>query len=400
TKATRIANAVTVGAGANALVIGNLVATADTTPQLKTAVAGTINITGKIDGAAATNDLTLTVANGAITLGGAVGSSGPLDELNASGKTSFTANGAVTAEYITIGFSSTDFATSISFADTVKGNGTGFAVGVGATGAGTIYFAKSIEITNSVGEMYLQSENGSITVSGNILGKSSVTIESVSGAISVAGITTDQNGGADIDIISDTGNITTTGEISARGSLSVVNIFNDFGGDITINGDVSAGTNGNIYLSIGDDSTGVVGPGNLNINGALNAPGTSNGISITISSGCAGVVNVNKAISTNGYIDLVVYSPATSTLNVAQNATITGDRVLFSAQSSSNTINLASGANVTAVTEVYDIGAGNLNLASNITVINSINGIILDNLSINLTGASSLKSASTTAANG
>ncbi|MFN6053759.1 MAG: hypothetical protein ACK47R_23255, partial [Planctomycetia bacterium] len=100
------------------------------------------------------------------------------------------------------------------------------------------------------------------------------------------------------------------------------------------------------------------------------------------------------------YIDLVVYSPATSTLNVAQNATITGDRVLFSAQSSSNTINLASGANVTAVAKVEDNGAGVLNLASNITVTNSINGIILDNLSINLTGASSLKSASTTAANG
>ncbi|MFN6053102.1 MAG: hypothetical protein ACK47R_19905, partial [Planctomycetia bacterium] len=277
----------------------------------------------------------------------------------------------------------------------VKGNGTGFAIGVGATGAGTIYFAKSIEITNPVGEMYLQSENGSINVSGNILGKSGVYVESVAGAISVAGVTVDQTQ-ANIQIISDTGNITTTGEISAKGSSSFIDIYNDHGGDITIGGDISAGTNGNIYLSIGDSSNGV-GNGNLNINGALNTTGISSGRGITILSGCAGVVNVNKAISTNGYIEFDINSQAANTLNVAQNATITGDTVSFSAQSSSNTINLASGANVTAVAKVEDKGAGVLNLASNITVTNAINGIILDNLSINLTGASSLKVSGTSA---
>ncbi|NBR07911.1 MAG: hypothetical protein EBT92_19410, partial [Planctomycetes bacterium] len=398
TKATRIANAVTVGAGANALVVGNLVTAADSTQQIVPGITvngtGTINITGKIDGAAATNDLTLTAANGAITLGGAVGGTAAtptLDVFTINGSNSLLASGTINIARIEVG-NTTPFTSSVTFAEavTVVNN-----LVVKTSGTGTVSFAKTITGTGGTTTIDLTSVNGSITVTGNITGKSHVTIESTgSGAISVAGITTDQNGGAYIEIVSDTGNITTSGEISGKGSSSEIYINNDNGGDITINGDVSTGTDGNIYLIIGHND---IGNGNLDINGEVYTTGiyTIPVRGISISSGCAGTVNVNKPISTNGSIYLNV-SAQTNTLNVAKDATLTsGYQVGFSTQDSNNTFNLASGANVTAVLGVFDNGTGTLNLGANITT--TAGSIQIDNMAINLTGAVSMKVSGTSA---
>jgi hypothetical protein len=116
TKATRMADYVYVSSGASALVIGNLISTSAAAIEVE--YTGTINITGNVDAANSGNDLYLYAQNGAITIGGAVGSGttamGDLS-LSGYGSASFTANGAVTVEYLYV----TGFGTSVNFVEAV-----------------------------------------------------------------------------------------------------------------------------------------------------------------------------------------------------------------------------------------------------------------------------------------
>jgi len=406
-KATSIAAKVNVQNGANALVTGNLVSAANNAPEIAVDGTATINITGKVDASVAGNDLKLTALNGAITIGGAVGSATTaMGDLIAIGNTTFTAKGAVTVDQLGL----SNFGTSISFAEAVKVGGT-LGANVNAAGTGTISFAKTIEATSSLADVLLTSVNGALTVSGNITGKDMVQIFSTSGAISVAGITTDQ-AGADITIVSDTGSITTSGAISTSGATTSsddagIEIDTVTSGNITIGGNVSTSGGGDILLGA-DTGTTASGTGNLTINGTVSTTGTTESGDVVIGTGGTGTVTVNKALSTGaattpGDIVLVAVTSTSqvNTINVSKDVTISSaDGVAFITTGSTNTISLASGANVTAVSGVLDLGSGNLNLASNITVSNASVGIELDSLSINLTGAVSMKSSATTAANG
>ena len=407
-KATQLGDTVLVQNGASALVTGNVVTTAGFNtgagirPGINVTGTATINITGKVDAASAGNDIDFTALNGAITIGGAVGSSTTaMGDLFASGNTSFTASSTVTVEQLNV----SSFGTSISFADAVKVGGTIGAI-VSSTGTGTISFAKTIESTSTLADVVITSVNGALTVTGNITGKDAVTISSTSGNISVAGITTDQ-ANADITIANGTGNITTSGAISTSGATADIDIDTVTSGNITLGGNVSTSAGGNILL--GADSTATAtGTGNLTINGTVSTTGTAVSGDITIGSGGTGTVTVNKAVSTGaattaGDIVLVAVGSQTNAINVSKDATLTAaDAVAFVTTGPTNTISLASGANVTAVTAVIDSGIGNLNLASNITVTNASAGagIVLDNASINLTGAVSLKATATAAPNG
>jgi len=406
-KATSIAAKVNVQNGANALVTGNLVSAANNAPEIAVDGTATINITGKVDASVAGNDLKLTALNGAITIGGAVGSATTaMGDLIAIGNTTFTAKGAVTVDQLGL----SNFGTSISFAEAVKVGGT-LGANVNAAGTGTISFAKTIEATSSLADVLLTSVNGALTVSGNITGKDTVQISSTSGAISVAGITTDQ-AGADITIISDTGSITTSGAISTSGATTSsddagIEIDTVTSGNITIGGNVSTSGGGDILLGA-DTGISASGTGNLTINGTVSTTGTTESGDVVIGTGGTGTVTVNKALSTGaattpGDIVLVAVTSTSqvNTINVSKDVTISSaDGVAFITTGSTNTISLASGANVTAVGGVIDTGSGNLNLASNITVSNASVGIVLDNASINLAGAVSLKSSATSAPNG
>ena len=385
-----------------------LVSTANNAPEIAVTGTATINITGKVDASVAGNDLDLAALNGAITIGGAVGSATTaMGDLIANGNTTFTAKGAVTVEQLGLA----NFGTSISFAEAVKVGGT-LGANVNAAGTGTISFAKTIEATSAAGVIGLSSVNGSLTVTGNITGKDTVQISSTSGAISVAGITTDQ-AGADITIISDTGNITTNGAISTSGATTSsddagIEIDTQISGNITIGGNVSTSGGGDILLGADIGFT-ASGTGNLTINGTVSTTGTTESGDVVIGTGGTGTVTVNKALSTGaattpGDIGLVAVNGQTNAINVSRDVTInSADGVAFLTTGSTNTISLANGANVTAVIGVIDTGSGNLNSASNITVSNAssgINGIELNDLSINLTGAVSLKSSATSASNG
>ena len=389
-KATKITDLVDVQNGANALVTGNLVAWNDILPEIRTTLTGTIAITGKVDGDATTDDLTLTALNGDITIGGAVGASGLLDELNASGKTSFTANGTVTAASISIGFSSTDFAKSINFADAVKATGSaGFALAVDASGTGTINFSKGIEITNANADMYLNSVDGDITVTGNIISNGfEVYVESSgAGSISIAGISTISD---DITVTSGTGNITISGAITTGSSYIEIDTITS--GDIVINGNVSAG--GGAHILLGADFTqgySATGTGNLTINGTVS---TTSG-DIVIGSGGTGTVSVNKALTTtaaNGDVVIIAAGAQTNSINFSKDATITSAAsVIFKILNPVNTVSFASGANISAATDITDTGnsAGNLNLANNLTTTNGL--ISLNSVSVSLAGPVSMK---------
>jgi hypothetical protein len=412
TKATKIADLVTVNNGANALVTGNLVTTSDfnsLTPGIEVEGTGTINITGKVDASANGNDLALIALNGAITIGGAVGSSTTaMGDLNASGNTSFTASGAVTVEVLDFNRSS-KFGTSISFAEAVKVTGVDGAI-IGSSGTGTISFAKTIEATSAAGVIELSSVNGSLTVTGNITGKGSVEISSTSGAISVAGITTDQ-AGADITIVSDTGSITTSGAISTSGATTSsddagIEIDTVTSGNITIGGNVSTSGGGDILLGA-DTGTTASGTGNLTINGTVSTTGTTESGDVVIGTGGTGTVTVNNALSTGtassnpGSVVLIAVGSQANSLNVSRDVTInSADGVAFITTGPTNTISLAIGANVTSVNDVVDsgFGTGILNLASNITATGATGDIIINQVAINLTGAVSIN-ASGAAAN-
>lgn len=400
-KATKIAALVNVQNGANALVTGNLVSNHATAAAIQVTGTATLNITGKVDAATAGNDLTLTALNGAINIGGAVGSSSTvaMGDLNATGNTSFTATGAVTADNISLN----NFGTSVSFAEAVKVNGSVGAV-VTTAGTGTMSFAKTIEATNAAGTIDLTTVNGALTVTGNITGKNDVLIDSTSGNISVAGITTDQIDAA-IVLVNGTGNITTTGAISTSGGISTtgpdIEIDTITSGNITIGGNVSTTGGGDIILGADTAST-ASGTGNLTINGTVSTTGTTISGDILIGSGGTGTVTVNKTISTGaassnaGSVILVAVGSQVNTINVSKDVTITSaDGVALVTTGSTNTISLASGANVTSVNDVIDSGTGNLSLASNISVTGSGGDVVLDNVAINLAGASSIKAVGT-----
>ena len=118
TKATRIARAITVGAGAQALVTGNLIANNSTLAAFTTSGVGNITITGDVNPSVAGNKLTLVAGSGAITIGGTVGSSPvAFGDLIADGTSIFLASGTVNVGgNLRVG-QTTAFATSVTFAD-------------------------------------------------------------------------------------------------------------------------------------------------------------------------------------------------------------------------------------------------------------------------------------------
>jgi fibronectin-binding autotransporter adhesin len=374
TKATKIAKLVSVGAGANALVTGNLVSTADTinsTAEIRTIGTATITITGKVDGVAPDNDLVLTALNGAITIGGAIGgtaSTPTLDVLTINSNTSLLASGTVNLNSFTVGQAANTFTSSIKFADAVTVSNS---LLLDASSTGTVTFDKTITATGAA-TINLGSANGAITVTGNIIGKNTVIVgASGSGNISVAGITTDNAAGG-IQLVTGTGNITTSGTITTSGATANIDIDTVTSGNITINGNVSTSGGGNIFLGA-DTSSAATGTGNLTLNGTVTTTGTAAGdIFLGISNGSGAI---NKAVTAGPTGDVVfINNVATDVFTIASGATISaGDDVFDAAVGAAGIINL--GANITALND------------------NSTNpGIFLDN-SINLTGAVSIKAA-------
>ena len=373
TKATKIANAVTVGAGANALVTGNLISNNATLAAITTSGVGNITITGNVDASVAGNGLTLTAGSGLVSIIGNVGSSaiamGNLS-LNTSGI--ILVSSTLTAEDILIG-NVVPSTSSVTFADAVKSTGAN-GLSVKTLGNGTISFAKTIEVTNAGADINLLSANGNITVTGVITGKFDVFINtSGSGAITLSGAISTDAGSGDIIIQSTTGNIVTSGSISTSGANANIEIDTATSGNVTIGGNVSTSGGGDILL--GADVGGTAsGAGNLTINGTVTTTGTTAGdILIGISGGTA---TVNKALT----------------------AGPTGD-VIFSTNAATDAITIASGATITAGDSVGDFGSGILNLGANITSgttgVAATLGIFINDVSVNLTGDVSLKSIGT-----
>ena len=393
-KATNIGSLVHVQNGANALVTGNLV-TSSSGAILQVGNNGSIGITGKVDAANPGNDLNLIAVNGAITIGGAVGSGAiAMGDLIASGNTSFKVGGAVTSATLQL----TNFATTINFDDAVKVTGTNNPLNVSVPG--TISFSKNIEMTDPGANMVVQSTgNGDVSVAGNIAGKLGVLIETVSGNITLAGVTNDQSNSG-INILSDTGNITVNGAVSNSGIGSDIVIDTNISGDITMGGNVSTHGGGTIYLAANNQSS-ADGSGDLILNGTVTTTGSVAG-TIIIGTGPDGNAFVNKDVNagTGGGISLVAADatlPASLTVSPGVNITA-GGTIAFSTFSTKGTITISSGANLVATTGINDSGTGNLNLGGNISATNG--GILIDTISINLTGASSIKAAATQASVG
>ena len=381
TKATKIANLVSVDAGASALITGNLVTTGNNTvnvspayvltqtgPGITVTGTGAISITGKVDALASTNDLYLTAVNGAININGAVGSGTALDQLFVDGLRSFAANGAITANTLGVGFlTSSSFATSVSFADAVKVTGANydfkipndnnilpaFALEVVATGAGTVSFSKTIEASNPAASVYLQSQNGNINVAGSITSKNGLSIYATgSGFVTLNdNVTTDQANG-EVIISSNTGGISTKG-VTTSGATANINIDTDTSGDIIIGGNISTSGGGDILLGT-DVSIGppppytATGAGNLTINGTVSTTGSSTSGDIAIGSGGTGTITVNKALSTGtatnpGGIYILALGNQINTINFSKDATITSGNIInFRTTGSTNTISFAS----------------------------------------------------------
>jgi hypothetical protein len=388
TKATHIANTITVGAGANALVTGNLIST-NTAAAITTSNVGTITITGNVDASVAGNDLTLTAGSGAVTITGNVGSGLiAFGDLAATGTGTFLASGTVTAAAVDV----STFATSITFAKAVTATGATNADGVdvNAGGAGTVTFSETITVSGtaatSAADVFITSTSGAISVVGAITGLDSVTVSSTTGAITLSGAVTtsgtnDSSGGEFGDIFIGTttsGNVLLSGNISTTG-LGNISLDNDGTGTLTINGNVSTAAvnqtvpfNGQIFIGA-DSSTSATGGTSVIINGTVTTTGTVAGdIFIGVNGGS---VAVNKAVTAG-----------------------VGADVIFITTVATDAITIASGATITAGDSVGDSGAGILNLGANITAgtasVTAV-GIILDAASVNLTGAVSLKTLGT-----
>ena len=388
TKATKIANLVTLAANANAVVTGNLISNNATLAAITTSGVGNITITGNVDASVANNALTLT-AGSAVSIGGNVGSGAiAFGTLTASGTGTFLAAGTVTAGSIKLD-QSNKFATSITFAKAVTVSDSPGGIEVNASGSGTVTFSDTITALGAAGnntDIEIISVNGAINVGGAITGLDKVAIISngsgsinLSGNVTTSGNSTTQDNGL-VLVQSTTGNITTVGVISTAGSLADIEIDNATSGNITIGGNVSTSGGGDIILGA-DSVTGSSGTGNLTINGTVTTTGTAAG---DIAFGIAG---------------------GTGAINKAVTAGATGD-VIFINSLATDAYTIASGANISAGDNVLDAiisgGAfGIINLGANVTALNGsatstlgVFGIGFDN-TINLTGAVSMKAAGT-----
>jgi hypothetical protein len=351
TKATKIAALVSVTNGANALVTGNLTATADTNPEIRTSLTGTITITGNVTATtAATNDLNLTAVNGGIIITGTVGS---LDALNVNGATTFLASNTVSVNTLNVG-QGTQFANSVIFSEAVT---VATVLNLDMAASGFVNFAKTITATGTA-DIFLDSVNGAITVTGAIIGKDDVLIASSgSGLITLSGaISTD---GADglITITNATGNIVTSaGAISTTGATANISIGATTSGNVTLGGNITTAA---ASLSVGNSAN----TGALISNGTLTSTGAG---AINVLTG-TGTAVINKAISS-------------------------GAGVALTATSAAGTITLA-GA-VTSTGDVTDTGAGKLSLGANITT--TAGDIVLNSLATTLTSDVSLKAAGAT----
>ena len=377
TKATKIANAVTVNTGANALVTGNLISNNATKAEIITSGAGNITITGNVDASVANNALTLTAGSGLVSIIGNVGSgSTAFGTLTASGTGTFLAAGTVTAGSIKLD-GSNKFATSITFAKAVTVSDSPGGLEVNADGSGTVTFSDTITALGAAAnntDIEITSVNGAINVGGAITGLDKVAIISTGsgsitliGNVTTSGNSTTQDNGL-VKVESTTGNITTVGVISTAGSLANIEIDTVTSGNVTIGGNIS--TSGGGDITIGDTK----GAGNNTINGAVTTTGAGAGdIFIGISGG-------------------------TATVNQPLTAGPTGD-VVFLTNLLTDAITVVSGATITAGDSVGDFGSGTLNLGANITAgttsVAATLGIFINDVSVNLTGAVSLKSIGT-----
>ncbi len=382
TKATKIANAVTVGAGANALVTGNLISNNPNLAAITTSGVGNITITGNVDASVAGNGLTLTAGSGLVSIIGNVGSSAPsFGTLTASGTGTFLAAGTVTAGSIKLD-QSNKFATSITFAKAVTVSDSPGGLEVNADGSGTVTFSDTITAlgaTSNNTDIEITSVNGVINVGGAITGLDKVAIISsgsgsitLIGNVTTSGTSTTQDNG-NIIIQSTTGNIVTSGSISTSGANANIEIDTATSGNVTIGGNVSTSGGGDILL--GADFGGVAtGAGNVTINGTVTTTG-------------AGAGDI-----------LIGISGGTATVNQALTAGPTGD-VVFLTNLATDAITVVSGANITAGDSVGDFGSGILNLGANITSgttgVAATLGIFINDVSVNLTGDVSLNSIGT-----
>jgi hypothetical protein len=381
TKATKIANLVTLAANANAVVTGNLISNNATLAAITTSGVGNITITGNVDASVANNALTLT-AGSAVSIGGNVGSGAiAFGTLTASGTGTFLAAGTVTAGSIKLD-QSNKFATSITFAKAVTVSDSPGGIEVNASGSGTVTFSDTITALGAAGnntDIEITSVNGVINVGGAITGLDKVAIiSSGSGSITLIGNVTTSGNSTTQDnglvlVQSTTGNITTVGVISTSGSLADIEIDTATSGNITIGGNVSTSGGGDILL--GADFGGVAtGAGNVTINGTVTTTG-------------AGAGDI-----------LIGISGGTATVNQALTAGPTGD-VVFLTNLATDAITVVSGATITAGDSVGDFGSGILNLGANITSgttgVAATLGIFINDVSVNLTGDVSLKSIGT-----
>ena len=381
TKATKIAAAVTVGAGASAVVTGNLISNNATLAAITTQNVGNITITGNVDASVANNNLTLSAATGAITIGGNVGSSSTaMGDLTVDGSGIFLASGTVVANDINIG-QITPFGTSVTFAKAVVTTGTN-GIFVDTSAAGTLTFSESITSTNATGVIDLQTVNGNLTVIGAINTKKQVEIDSAAGVVVLSGnITNDgttiPGAQAGVFISVGSGSLTTSGTITAVGDVSG-------GGGIQIQS----------YLS----------NSSVTINGALS---TTGGGAIRLQAGIGSGINqmsVNAPVTTSGATagEIIVYANGGSvTLN--QPVTLgTGGKIILSTGLSTDTITINSGAAISAGTDIYDtdslrgyLSAGKINLAANLTT--TLGKINLEPVGgITLSGPVSMKAQGTT----
>ena len=381
TKATKIAAAVTVGAGASAVVTGNLISNNATLAAITTQNVGNITITGNVDASVANNNLTLSAATGAITIGGNVGSSSTaMGDLTADGSGIFLASGTVVANDINIG-QITPFGTSVTFAKAVVTTGANKII-VDTSNAGTITFSESITSTNATGVIDLQTVNGNLTVIGAINTKKQVEIDSAAGVVVLSGnITNDgttiPGAQAGVFISVGSGSLTTSGTITAVGDVSG-------GGGIQIQS----------YLS----------NSSVTINGALS---TTGGGAIRLQAGNGSGINqmsVNAPVTTSGATagEIIVYANGGSvTLN--QPVTLgTAGKIILSTGLSTDTITINSGAAISAGTDIYDtdslrgyLSAGKINLAANLTT--TLGKINLEPVGgITLSGPVSMKAQGTT----
>jgi hypothetical protein len=392
TKATKIANAVTVGAGANAFVTGNLITNNSTLAAITTSGVGNITITGNVDSSVAGNGLTLTAGSGLVSIIGNVGSGATaFGTLTASGTGTFLAAGTVNVQGVDLD-NTNDFSTSITFAKAVTVSGALITDGVivSAGGAGTITFSDAITVSGtastSAANIAVSSTSGAINIVGPVTGLDGILVTSVSGAITIIGaVTTSGTNTAsfdgDINIgttggTTGQGNVLLSGNISTTGTGDII-LDNDGAGTLTINGNVSTAatlaTNGDIIIGA-EQSGPQIGGSTVTINGTVTTTGTTAG---------------DIFIGING---------STATVNKALTAGPTGD-VVFITNLLTDAITVVSGATITAGDSVGDFGSGILNLGANITSgtsgVAATLGIFINDVSVNLTGDVSLKSIGT-----